>query len=290
MNGELEASYRLCAGISNRHGRTYSLAARLLPAEGRRHVHAVYALCRMADDIVDEQHHAEPGQRLAELEALHDRLLADLAAGHSEHPVLAAVVATVASTGIPVSCFDRFFSSMAMDISVTQYASWAELCRYMDGSAAVIGEMMLPVLGGGQDATPAARALGMAFQLTNFLRDVGEDLDRGRVYLPQDELAAFGADPRWRTVTPAWRQVMAFQIERNLELYRQADAGIELLPARSASCVRAARVVYSRILDEIEAADYDVFSRRATVPDARKWALALGSLRHVRPFAQPVRV
>jgi phytoene synthase len=290
VNGELEASYRLCAGISNRHGRTYSLAARLLPAEGRRHVHAVYALCRMADDIVDEQRHAGPGQRLAELEALHDRLLADLAAGHSQHPVLAAVVATVSSTGIPVSCFDRFFGSMAMDVSVTQYATWAELCRYMDGSAAVIGEMMLPVLGGGADATPAARALGMAFQLTNFLRDVGEDLDRGRVYLPQDELAAFGADPRRRTVTPAWRQVMAFQIERNQELYRQADAGIELLPARSASCVRAARVVYSRILDEIEAADYDVFSRRATVPDARKWALALGSLRHVRLFAQPVRV
>jgi phytoene synthase len=289
VNDELEASYRLCAGISNRHGKTYSLAARLLPVEGRRHVHAVYALCRMADDIVDEQRHAEPAERLVELEALHDRLLADLAAGCSHHPVLAAVVASVRTTGIPTSCFDRFFASMAMDVSVTQYASWSELCEYMDGSAAVIGEMMLPVLGGGAEAMPAARALGMAFQLTNFLRDVGEDLDRGRVYLPQDELAAFGADPGRRAVTPAWRQAMAFQIERNRELYRQADAGIGLLPARSASCVRAARVVYSRILDEIEAADYDVFSRRATVPDARKWALALGSLGYLRP-AQPVRV
>ncbi len=289
MNDELEASYRLCAGISNRHGKTYSLAARLLPVEGRRHVHAVYALCRMADDIVDEQRHAEPAERLAQLDALHDRLLAELAAGYSRHPVLAAVIATVKSTGIPVGCFDRFFASMAMDVSVTQYASWPELCRYMDGSAAVIGEMMLPVLGGAAEATPAARALGMAFQLTNFLRDVGEDLDRGRVYLPQDELTAFGADPCLRTVTPAWRQVMAFQIERNRELYRQADAGIGLLPTRSASCVRAARVVYSRILHEIEAADYDVFSRRATVPGARKWALALASLRHLRP-AQPVRV
>jgi phytoene synthase len=285
VNDQLDASYRLCASISNRHGRTYSLAARLLPRAERRHVHAVYALCRMADDVVDEQRLVEPGQRLAELSALHERLVADLAAGHSTHPVLAAVVATVASTQIPVDCFHRFFASMAMDLTVATYPTWEHLCAYMDGSAAVIGEMMLPVLGGGPEAAPAARALGVAFQLTNFLRDVGEDLDRGRVYLPQEELAAFGADPARRTVTPAWRAAMAFQIARTRGLYRQADLGIPLLPLRSASCVRAARVLYSRILDQIEAADYDVFSLRATVPDVRKWALALGSLRLPAPWS-----
>ncbi len=173
---------------------------------------------------------------------------------------------TVRERRIDPECFDRFFGAMAMDLTVDHYRTWDDLCGYMEGSAAVIGEMMLPVL---EPLDPAAReparALGIAFQLTNFLRDVGEDLDRGRIYLPQQDLAAFGADPQLRRVTPAWRAVMAYEIERNRELYRQADVGIGMLPPASARCVATARVLYARILDRIEAADYDVFTRRARV-------------------------
>ena len=146
----------------------------------------------------------------------------------------------------------------------------------MDGSAAVIGEMMLPVLEPLDHAAAFQRArdLGLAFQLTNFLRDVGEDLERGRVYLPEEDLARFGADPWARTVTPEWRELMRFEIARARALYASADQGLPWLPPRSAACVRTARILYSRILVEIEGNDYDVFSTRARVSTGRKLATA----------------
>jgi phytoene synthase len=160
---------------------------------------------------------------------------------------------------------------MRMDLTVSCYETWDDLLVYMDGSAAVIGEMMLPILEPTSDlAKRRARDLGIAFQLTNFLRDVAEDLDRGRVYLPRADLTRFGADPAARTVDDAWRALMQFEFDRNRRLYESADLGIAYLPPASARCVRAARVLYARILDRIEDADYDVFTRRARVPNREK--------------------
>ena len=192
----------------------------------------------------------------------------------TQDPVIAAVGHSVRTCGIADECFDRFFGAMAQDLTQTTYETWDDLLGYMDGSAAVIGEMMLPVLRPGTDAVTPARALGLAFQLTNFLRDVAEDLDRGRVYLPQEDLRAFGADPWARTADDAWRALMAFEIERCRELYRSADVGIAMLPPASARCVQAARVLYAEILDRIEALDHDVFAGRAHVPTGRKLAVA----------------
>ena len=145
----------------------------------------------------------------------------------------------------------------------------------MDGSAAVIGEMMLPILEplNGAAVSPA-RQLGLAFQLTNFLRDVGEDLDRGRVYVPVADLERFGADPWARRVTPAWRELMRFEIARNRTLYEAAGEGLAMLPAWSARAIGTAGILYARILDQIEANGYDVFSRRARVSTSRKLAVA----------------
>ncbi len=152
----------------------------------------------------------------------------------------------------------------------------------MDGSAAVIGEMMLPILEPFDPAATApARDLGIAFQLTNFLRDVGEDLERGRVYLPEEDIERFGASPHSRRVDDAWRALMEFEIDRARELYRSADRGIAMLPARSARSIGSARLLYSSILDVIEANDYDVFTRRARVPTARK--LSTVALSFARP-------
>jgi phytoene synthase len=190
-------------------------------------------------------------------------------------PVVAAVAHTAAAYRIDADCFDRFLHSMTMDFVVSEYETWDDLMEYMDGSAAVIGEMMLPILEPLDAAAfEPARDLGRAFQLTNFLRDVAEDLDRGRVYLPQEDLRSFGADPRLRAVTPAWRNVMRYEIERARRLYRAADQGIALLPDQSARSIAAARLLYAEILDEIEAGDYDVFTRRARVPTARKVLVA----------------
>ncbi len=274
----LREGYRRCARLTREHGTTYFWGAALLPRSRRRHVHAIYALCRLADDIVDDVEtvrQESPDQTASRLQQFVAGFRAALQAGDSDDPVLAAVINTVVQRRIDPECFDRFFGAMAMDLTTTSYQSWADLVSYMEGSAAVIGEMMLPVL---QPSTSAAygpaRALGQAFQLTNFLRDVAEDLDRGRVYLPQEDLVRFGVDISARTVTPQWRDFMAFQIERNRELYRLADDGIAMLPTTSARCVAAAGVLYARILDRIEEAGMDVFSYRLRVPGWQKAAVA----------------
>lgn len=282
----LREGYRHAAKLTWRYGTTYYWGAALLPRARRRHVFAVYALCRLADDIVDDQQaidHAPAAETAARLQTFADNFRTALAAGTSPDPVIAAVVHTVISCNIDRECFDRFFGAMAMDLTTTEYETFDDLCGYMEGSAAVIGEMMLPVLEpAGPEAREPARALGLAFQLTNFLRDVDEDLDRGRVYLPQDDLRRFGVDLQAERRRPRnsaaghsprsaeWQAFLAFQIARNRELYAYADSGIAMLPPRSARCVGAARVLYARILDRIEAADYDVFSSRARVPTWRK--------------------
>jgi 15-cis-phytoene synthase len=327
----LTEGYRRCAKITWRYGTTYFWGAALLPKPQRKDVYAVYALCRLADDIVDlsegastgsarvsetgsvhvsdesrastssprtpaadsahisqdsDAVRAEPDPTLpddtdpqavvsAQLKTFADEFRASLAAGGGTDPVMAAVVHTVITRRIDPECFDRFFGAMAMDLTTTTYQTWEDLRDYMEGSAAVIGEMMLPVLEPiSEAAKPPARSLGLAFQLTNFLRDVGEDLDRGRIYLPQDDLRLFDVEPERRAVTPEWRAFLAYEIERNRALYSFADTGIAMLPPRSARCVGTARVLYSQILDEIERNGYDVFSHRARVPTMRKAATA----------------
>ncbi|QDP95423.1 phytoene/squalene synthase family protein [Microlunatus elymi] len=265
MTDLLHGGYRACARLTWRYGTTYYWGAAILPRAQRRHVHAVYALCRLADDIVDVGDQ-DAESRTRALEEFRGRFRSAVDHGTSD-PVLAAVVDTINRRQIPLECFDRFFAAMALDLVQNRYRTWADLCDYMEGSAAVIGEMMLPIL---EPTSPAAfapaRSLGVAFQLTNFLRDVGEDLDRGRVYLPTEDLQQFAAEPELRRVTPQWRRLMSFEVERNRRLYEQAAVGLAHLPPASARCVDTALVLYRAILDRIEAADYDVFSGRARVP------------------------
>jgi len=315
---KLRAGYRECGRLTREFGTTYFWGAALLPKRQRKHVYAVYALCRLADDIVDlpgatngpdltcvpgpglggaRSATSPPAAAGGPAEAndevarrLHDfarRFRVALAAGDSDDPVLAAVASTARECEIDPECFDRFFGAMAMDLTTSTYETWEDLCGYMEGSAAVIGEMMLPVLEPRtDDAKAPARALGLAFQLTNFLRDVDEDLDRGRVYVPQEDLRRFGVDLRWRHSTPEWRALMAYEIDRNRALYRFADTGIAMLPPRSARCVGAARVLYAQILDRIEKANYNVFSRRARVPTPIK-ALTAGRILVTGPRPRP---
>ena len=276
----LEVGYRRAARITRDNGTTYYWGTMLLPPERRRHVYAVYALCRLADDIVDAPaatQGANVPATATELAAFQDRVGDVLDGGPTDDPVLAAIRDSFRRCAIPRENVDRFFGAMAQDLTTTTYETWEDLVAYMEGSAAVIGEMMLPVLRPrSPEAFEPARALGFAFQLTNFLRDVGEDLDRGRVYVPQEDLRRFGADPWAREVTPAWRELMRFEIARNRELYAQADTGIPTLPASSARCVATARELYARILELIEARDYDVFSDRARVAS---WSKATTSAR-----------
>jgi phytoene synthase len=282
----LEASYAYCRELTKAHGTTYYWSTRLLPAERQRHVFALYGLCRWADDLVDNTEAQNSTVRAALLDVLQNRLSSDLDVGRSDHEVLAAVVDTTHRFGIDPHCYRRFLRSMSMDLTVTSYETFADLIDYMDGSAAVIGEMMMPILGTDDPvAVEPARCLGVAFQLTNFLRDVGEDLDRGRVYIPREDIERFDADPWSRQVTPKWVALMRYEIERTRAYYTRADAGIALLPSRSARAIRSARVLYSTILSRIEANGYDVFSRRARLSTARKIGTAARSL--LVPLPEP---
>lgn len=269
----LEQSYARCRALNKRHGTTYYWSTYALPRVKRHHVHALYGFCRHADDIVDDLGDTPVDVRAKALADFGDRLFADLEAGDSDDLVLKAVVHTIRAFRIPPGCFERFLRSMTMDLTVASYGTWDDLRGYMDGSAAVIGEMMLPILEPvSPDARPHARDLGDAFQLTNFLRDVAEDLDRGRLYLPQEDVHRFGAEGALasRRVTPGFVDLMRFEVDRCRRLYASADLGLAMLPPSSARCVGAARVLYSRILDRIEAAGFDVFSSRARVPTWQK--------------------
>jgi phytoene synthase len=277
MTVTLEQSYAECRVLNKRHGTTYYWSTYVLPRVKRHHVHALYGFCRHADDIVDDLGDTPVDVRAKALADFGDRFFADLDAGDSDDLVLKAVIHTVRAFRIPPECFERFLRSMTMDLTIDHYDTWDDLRGYMDGSAAVIGEMVLPILEPTSPAArPHARDLGDAFQLSNFLRDVAEDLDRGRVYLPQEDLHRFGAEAALaeRRVTPGFVDLMRFEIDRCRALYASADLGIAFLPPASARCIRAARLLYSRILDRIEAADYDVFSSRARVPTWQKAATA----------------
>ncbi len=276
----LEESYEACRKLNREYGTTYYWSTYALPRIKRHHVHALYGFCRYADEIVDDPLFGSDADRKDALAAFSERFFTDLATGDSQDQVLKAVIHTMRAFRIDPELFRRFLHSMEMDLTIDRYETYSDLCGYMDGSASVIGEMMLPILEPlSPEAAVPARALGEAFQLTNFLRDVAEDLDRGRIYLPQEDLARFGADPTTRRVDDAWRNLMRFEIARARNLYDQADFGVGLLPPSSARCIRAARVLYARILDVIEANDYDVFTKRARVPATQKAIVVARSLR-----------
>src|SRR4051794_40160004 len=269
----LEESYDRCRRLNKRYGTTYYWSTALLPRIKRHHVHALYGFCRYADDIVDDLGPAPVSELEEALARFGDRFFIDLTRGSSDDPVLKAVVHTVRAFDIDPECFRRFLRSMAMDLSVPNHETFDDLLDYMDGSAAVIGEMMLPIL---EPLEPAAigpaRDLGIAFQLTNFLRDVGEDLDRARVYIPLEDVRKFEAEDALerREVTEEWVALMRFEIDRTRDFYRSSELGVSMLPPTSARCINAARALYSGILTEIEAAEYDVFSARVRVPVWKK--------------------
>ncbi|WP_433827966.1 phytoene/squalene synthase family protein [Actinoplanes sp. CA-015351] len=283
MDTDLTAAYARCRELHREHGRTYYLATRLLPGWKRRHVHALYGFTRYADEIVDRTESRPSAERAALLTAWSEQFLAGLRGEPTDDELLPAVLHTIAVFDLDLEDFEKFLRSMAMDITVTRYATYDDLLDYMEGSAAVIGTMMLPILGSSDRAAARepARQLGFAFQLTNFIRDVAEDLDRGRIYLPEEHLAEFGVTQEIlerRVATPAVKELIKAEIARAREHYVAAAPGIPLLEPASQACMRTAFQLYGGILAEIEAADYDVFARRATVPNRRRAAVAVRSL------------
>jgi len=276
---DLRASYEECKRLNALHGKTYYLATLLLPKAKRPFVHALYGFARYADEIVDDLASELSIEEKAEaLSTWGNGVLADLKKGTSQDHVGRALIDTVNRFDIPHEHFEAFLHSMTMDLTVQEYESYEDLIEYVYGSAAVIGLEMVPILGPlHNDAFEAAKKLGIAFQLANFIRDVDEDLDRGRVYLPLKELGQFGVTREMleeRVLTPEIIEALKFQIARVRQLQAEAEPGIKMLEASSRPCIEAASTLYCGIVDEVEKIGYDIFNHRAKTSTARRIRVA----------------
>jgi len=276
---ELQASYAECKRLNALHGKTYYLATLLLPKSKRPYVHALYGFARYADEIVDDLASTlTVDEKAKALSTWGDKILYDLASGRSDDAVGRALIDTVNRFHIPHAHFEAFLHSMTMDLTVTEYQTYEDLLEYVHGSAAVIGLEMVPVLGVLEEgAYECAKKLGIAFQLANFIRDVGEDLDRGRIYLPLDELAQCGVSREMleaRVLTPQIIEALKFQIARVRTLQAEATPGIKMLEAASRPCIEAASTLYCGIVDEVEKIGYDIFNKRAKTSTARRLRVA----------------
>jgi len=281
---------------NRRHARTFALASVFLPLAKRRGTYALYAFCRLADDAVDR---AGPGGR----EAVRDTLLRlrqQLAAaldGEPSGPVMSETAWAIRRFGIPLAPVDELVNGVARDLDPTDYRNWPSLEAYCEGVASSVGELCTHVFGvmGGEEtrsrAIVCARTLGVAMQLTNILRDIGEDAANGRCYLPDDALVRVGLtreEVMARDVdvrSPAWRAMMQEFVALARTLYRQALPGIEMLSPDAQRCAQACAVGYAAILEAIEEAEYDTVSMRAHIGFRRKTKLMLSLYRVDDPAA-----
>jgi phytoene synthase len=263
------------------HGRTFYLATLLLPRERRRDVWALYAFARVADELVDAPTSPDP----ATLLGWRDQAMAAMRSGSRPdpaQPVLTATWHSMRAVGLEPDLLQELLDAMVMDLTISRYATWEDLRGYMRGSAAVIGELMATLLGAkGPDALGRAATLGEAFQLTNFIRDIGEDHCRGRVYLPQCDLERFGVSEAMLAEAvhtglpaPEVRSLVAFEVRRALTLYAVAKPGLRMVDPRSQPCLELAFTLYRRILHRVIAHDFNVFERRLVVPPWQRLAAA----------------
>ena len=265
---QLAASYEACRRMQRRHDPTFYCATRRLPAERRPAVHALYGFVRGADEIVDgDRGPSTPEAKRAALDAWQEELELGLVAGGTGHPVLAALVDAGHRHDLPLAQLSVYMDSMRVDCGPVRIEDEAELDRYMNGSAATVGRIMAPILGAPDEAERFA-TLGVAFQLTNFIRDVREDLEMDRQYLPGWHEDARGA--------------VALQVARARGLFSTTADLHDEMPGGIRGGMRLARAVYERVLDRVESCEFDVTVRRSALPRWQMVAAAGGSLIPVR--------
>lgn len=264
----LDEAYEFCAAVTREHSRTFYMASALLPPAERRAARALYAFCRVSDDLIDRGE----GDRLHKLECWRETSLSKNPPRNNS--VALAWADTRVRYHIPRHYAEQLLDGVALDLTQSRFATFDDLAHYSYGVASTVGLMTMHIVGySGPEAIPFAIKLGVALQLTNILRDVGEDWRNGRLYLPQDELAVFGlteADIDRGIVDDRWRAFMHFQIERTRCLYREAMPGISMLGRSGRFAIAAAAELYQGILEDIEQHDYNVFTRRAFISGRQK--------------------
>jgi phytoene synthase len=280
---KLEKAYACCEEITRKHSRTFYLASGLLPREKRRAARVLYAFCRVSDDLVDRTT-GDPAEALGSWQesALGEKT-------HSNNPVVLAWTDARSRFRIPLRYAEQLIEGVASDLKHTRYETFAALASYCYGVASTVGLMTMHIIGfSSAEAIPYAVRLGVALQLTNVLRDVGEDWQKGRMYLPLDELAEYHLEEgeiSQKKITERWRNFMRFQIERNRALYAESLPGIRFLHPDGRFAIAAAALLYQEILKDIEEHDYDVFSRRAYLTGREKLSMLPGIWRQVKKGA-----
>jgi phytoene synthase len=271
----LAAAYGHCRGINRHYGKTYYFSTRFFPPHLRPAVHALYAWVRYPDEWVDNPGSLSLADQRLQLRRWRRATADAIETGRAEHPVLAAFADAARRHEVPRAYMGDFLDAMERDLTVTTYETFADLQGYTWGSASVVGLMMCHLIGVKDPAAlPYAADLGLAMQLTNFLRDVGEDWrERKRIYLPLEDLRRFGVtrqDIAGGRLTDGFCELVRFEADRTRALYAHADQGFTYIPPGARLPVRLARVLYARILDKIEQNRCDVFTRRARVPTWEK--------------------
>jgi 15-cis-phytoene synthase len=276
---DLESSYRLCQQITRREAKNFYYAFITLPQRERRAIYAVYAFCREADDIADSN--ADIEEKCVELDRLRKRLAVS-AAGDPQQPPDVALSDAIARYSIDPQDLAHVVDGVEMDLSITRYETFSDLSIYCYRVASAVGLSVLPILAGGKhlsgDARKAGETLGLGMQLANIVRDVAEDIERDRVYLPQEDLQRFGVKEETLlsgAMNQEMRELIAFEIERSRNYISQGRRVADYLPRRSRSCPILLATIYSRILDMAEARDYDVLSERLSLSTTEKLLLIL---------------
>jgi len=266
----LAEDYARCADITRRSSSNFYYAFMLLPGERRRALYAVYAFCRFIDDIADDDTITQPAEMLARWrDELHN-----VFAGAPTRPVSRALADNLVRFNLPRRYFDEIIDGVEMDLTRRRYESFDELSLYCRRVASAVGLICIEIFGYRNPATRVyAEKLGLAFQLTNIIRDVREDAERGRIYLPLEDLRRFTvteAELLDGSYTDRFRSLMAFEAQRARDFYRQAAAALPLEDRPSMLSAEAMRLIYSALLERIVRADYRVFDRRHRLSTPRK--------------------
>ena len=272
---ELVAAYSACRRVHRRHDPTYYLATRRLPPRVRPAVHALYAFVRSADELVDgPRRPAHPSERRLALDRCQEELERALAGGRSSDPAVTALVHAGRRHELPLGELGAYFDSMRVDCSPVRIETWEELERYMLGSAGTVGRILAALLDAPPERHEAFVRLALAFQLTNFIRDIREDWQLDRHYLPREDRERFGVSVEQiarREATPGFRSLLALEVGRARELFQDGERAAESVPADVRRGMRMARAVYLGVLDRAERLGFDVLRHRASLPP---WELA----------------
>lgn len=271
---ENEPAFRYSKAVIEHHAKSFSVAAKFLPEYRRWATYAVYAFCRHADNIIDNPRNRSKGELTAELNKLRHELELAYRYGESEHPAIKAFIVAAKEFNIPADYAFDLLNGVEMDMEIRRYDNFDELYVFCYRVAAVVGLMMTYVLGFENEETLVyAEKMGIGMQLTNILRDIKEDSEMGRIYLPREEMAQFGISDRQvekQEFSGEFRELMIFQAERAVSYYRESEPGIRMLNDNSQFAIYAAGKIYGSILDKLKSVGYNPFLGRVYVPLSEK--------------------